>query len=419
MRGGSVYQRHLKGCPKDEAGDWKRHKCRGSWAFTIDVGRSATGHRRQLVRSGFATKTAAAEALKDLSRRLDADGYQEQHKLTVGEYLEQWLEAKRGLRPSTHQAYRSHLDLYLLPHLSTIKLLDLRPAHVDRMLLDIAGGVRNQLSATTLRRVHATLRSALGTAVKRRLVTSNAAQHVELPQSVRSQERIWTASEVAKFLAHVETHRLAAMYRLVVFAGLRRGEVVGLRWQDVNLDEGWLRISQQVVQVGGKLHVGSPKTRSGFRAVALDVGTIGALREHRERQQVERTAWGAAWQDTGYVFTYEDGRVMQPENVTRRFQAQARRAGLPPIRFHGLRHTSASLALAAGVPLKVVSDRLGHSSTSITADLYSHVLPVVAHDAAEAIAALVHLMPQNEKRGDVSASLARTEEVAPVKEEER
>ncbi|HSP36180.1 MAG TPA: site-specific integrase, partial [Frankiaceae bacterium] len=154
-------------------------------------------------------------------------------------------------------------------------------------------------------------------------------------------------------------------------------------------------------------------------AVALDQGTIDALREHRGRQAAERGDWGPAWHETGYVFTYADGRVLQPENVTRRFQAHARRAGLPVIRFHGLRHTSASLALAAGVPLKVVSDRLGHSATAITADLYSHVLPVVAHDSAEAIAALVWATPQNSVARLSSEVLAQPPAEAEKKEEEQ
>jgi integrase len=155
------------------------------------------------------------------------------------------------------------------------------------------------------------------------------------------------------------------------------------------------------------------------RAVALDRGTIDAVIRHREQQAAERQEWGPAWHETGYVFTYADGRVLQPENVTRRFQAHARRAGLPVIRFHGLRHTSASLALAAGVPLKVVSDRLGHSATAITADLYSHVLPVVAHESAEAIAALVRAAPRVAGRPTSSEVLAQPPVAHQDEEEER
>jgi len=175
---------------------------------------------------------------------------------------------------------------------------------------------------------------------------------------------------------------------VAVVAGLRRGELVGLRWIDVDLGGGAIRVAQQVVQLGAQLHVGRPKTRSGERLIAVDPATTALLAAHREQQHGERIAWGAGWHETGHVFTYPDGRVLQPGYVTQKFRRDAQRAGLPSIRFHGLRHTSASLALAAGVPMKVVSDRLGHSTTTITADLYSHVLPAVARDAADAIGAL-------------------------------
>ena len=180
-----------------------------------------------------------------------------------------------------------------------------------------------------------------------------------------------------------------ALFHLVGLTGLRRGEAVGLRWADVDVDGRVLRTTQQVVELRGGLVVGQPKTRSGVRAVPLDPGTLEVLAAHRGRQQAERQGWGTAWHDSGLVFRYENGRMLRPEYVTRRFQALARRAGSPVIGFHGLRHTNASLALAAGVPMRLVSDRLGHSSTGITADLYTHVSPAVAGSAAAAIAGAV------------------------------
>ena len=290
--------------------------------------------------------------------------------------------------PSTRQAYRSHLDLYLLPRLGHVKLQELRPHHIDRFFVEVAGGTRKPLSSASLHRLHATLRSALASAVKRRLISHNPASHVELPSREQAAEAVWTVEDVHRFLTAKADDRLAALYRIAVIAGLRRGELVGLRWVDIDVEAGAIRVAQQVVQLGTKLHVGRPKTRSGQRLVAIDPATAGLLETHRKQQEREREAWGAGWHETGHVFTYQDGRVLQPDYVTQKFRRDALRAGLPSIRFHGLRHTSASLALAAGIPMKVVSDRLGHSTTTITADLYSHVLPVVARDAADAIGAL-------------------------------
>ncbi len=387
MREGSLHQRHTSHCPRSSDGALLPHKCRASWSFRIDLGRGYDGHRRQVSHAGFPTKIAALAAMKAVQQSHD-EGNDHARTLLLGTYLEEWLAAKRSLRPSTRQAYRSHLDLYLLPRLGHVKLQELRPHHIDRFFTEVAGGTRKPLSSTSLHRLHATLRSALASAVKRRLISHNPASHVELPSKEHASEPVWTVEDVHRFLTYAANDRLAALYRVAVVAGLRRGELVGLRWIDVDLGGGAIRVAQQVVQLGTQLHVGPPKTRSGERLIAVDPATTALLAAHREQQHGERIAWGAGWHETGHVFTYPDGRVLQPGYVTQKFRRDAERAGLPSIRFHGLRHTSASLALAAGVPMKVVSDRLGHSTTTITADLYSHVLPAVARDAADAIGAL-------------------------------
>ncbi len=394
MKTGSVYQRHTKKCPRDAAGKVLPHRCRAPWAYHVDLGRRLDGVRVQATKGGFATKQEARAALQEVVRRANSTDI-DSFEITLGDFLGQWLESKRALRPSTVQAYRSHLDLYLLPLLGRIKLRELRPKHLDELYQVIAVGSRGRpLSPTTVRRVHATLRSALATAVRRRLVHDNPAAHVELPAMRPRQADLWTPEQLGAFLDSVSEHRLYALFHVVALTGLRRGEAIGLRWDDVDLVRGVLRISQQVVELRGQLVVGQPKTRSGTRTVPLDLGTVDVLADHRQRQQREREAWGSAWQDTRLVFTYEDGRMLRPEYVTRHFQSLARRARLPVIRFHGLRHTSASLALAAGVPMRVVSDRLGHSSTVITADLYTHVSPAVAGSAAEAIAGAVPRRPR-------------------------
>jgi integrase len=173
------------------------------------------------------------------------------------------------------------------------------------------------------------------------------------------------------------------------YRGLRRGEAIGLRWVDLQLDAGSLMITQQIIQVGWKIEIGEPKTETGERAVSLDAATVEVLREWREQQNAERTLCGAAWREHGLVFTREDGGPLQPDTVSDIFHKIADGAGLPPIRLHDLRHTAASLALQAGVPMKVVSESLGHSSLSITADTYTSVLPEVAKAAAEAVAGIV------------------------------
>jgi integrase len=172
---------------------------------------------------------------------------------------------------------------------------------------------------------------------------------------------------------------LHALYLLIVVIGMRRGEVVGLRWEDADFDSAYLLVAQQKVDLGThELLIGPPKTRSGQRTISLDPVTIAVLGRHRNEQSSARRAWGPAWHETGLVFTQEDGSVIRPDFLTRQVRRLVVRAGLPIIRLHDLRHTSASLALQVGVPMKAVSERLGHSSTAITAGLYTHVSAVVA-----------------------------------------
>ncbi len=301
------------------------------------------------------------------------------------------MASKAALRPTTARSYASHVRLYLRPHLGHVRLVDLRTPDIERMfgVIRSVGARGRPPKAATVRRVHATLMSALNTAVKRRLLPVNPAAFVELAAADRPPVRVWSAEQVGAFLDAAAGDRLSAMYHLIAYRGLRRGEAVGLRWVDVDLDAGWMRIAQQVVQDGYGTVVGPPKTRSGVRTVSLDSATVEALREHRAAQDVERSLWGDAYRDSGLVFTREDGAQLHPEYVTRHFAVLARQAGLPRIRLHDLRHTAASLALAAGVSMKEVADQLGHSSITITADTYTHVLPAVAHAAAEKTAALI------------------------------
>ncbi|GAA4351808.1 site-specific integrase [Angustibacter luteus] len=197
---------------------------------------------------------------------------------------------------------------------------------------------------------------------------------------------------------------MSCLYELLIVTGLRRGEAVGLRWDAVGVNCMSVMVVQQIVDVGGHLTIGTPKTKRGVRGVALDIETARRLREHRIANQLEREAAGPVWKEHGLVFTQPDGRPLRPEFVTKHFKVLAKRAGLPTIRLHDLRHTNASLALQAGVPLKVVSDRLGHSQTAITADLYTHVSPVVGQEAADQIAAV---LPRGRSRGaEVSEKLA-------------
>ena len=371
-----------------------RNSRHGSWYYVVELPPDAKGRRRQQRRGGFASERDAERAMASVAQQIDENRYVEPRKLTLRDYLGEWLAGKGNLRPSTRRSYQRNIDKHLLPRIGDIPLSTLRGGQIERALREIRDD--RGIGPATTRRVFATLRVALNKAVRQGLIATNPCAAVELEGEVehRAPAHVWTPPQVRTFLAHVRDDRLYALYVLVVTTGLRRGEVIGLRWEDVDLDAGLILVQRSVVQIGGQVVEGVPKTRHSKRVVPLDSATTATLRAHKRRQLQERLIAGTAWQDTvGRVFTREDGRGLIPEYLSRIFKAHTRSAGVPVIRFHDLRHTTATLALAGGVAMRVVSDRLGHSTTAITSDLYTKVYDETAREAAEKIARLIHPEP--------------------------
>lgn len=204
---------------------------------------------------------------------------------------------------------------------------------------------------------------------------------------------VWGPAQTGVFLERAALHRLYAAFHLIALTGLRRGEACGARWVDLELNARQLAIRTQLIQLGWKVEEGEPKTEASDAHVALDAGTVKVLNAHRRQQCEDKIAWGEAWVDSGKIFTRENGAALHPATLTKEFERLAFEAGLPPIRLHDLRHGAATLALAAGVDMKVISAMLRHSSMTITSDTYTSVLPDVAREAAEAVAAMVPLKP--------------------------
>ena len=373
----------------------------GSWALRLDLGPGPGPDgeprlRRQRYKSGFATKRAAEAAAAALVASVSSGSHVEPSRVTVGTYLQQWLDGKVRLRPTSRESYRLYIERYFVPHLGHLELRQLKTIDIERMYAQVrlgsGKGVKRKqpVSASTITRLHAVLRAALNTAVKRKLLAHNPALGVELEPAQRPAVTPYEVEELGRLLDEAGRHRLGPLLELMALTGLRRGEAVGLRWQDVDLERGRLTVRQQIVRSRGRLVVGPPKTRnSEDRRVDLDQGTIGALLAHRLQQLEERRRSGLAEPSHDLVFTDELGAGYSPDYVSRQFKWIAARAGLPVKRLHDLRHGSASLQQAAGVALAVVSKRLGHSTVALTADTYSHLLEGVGRDAAERAAALV------------------------------
>ena len=300
---------------------------------------------------------------------------------TVAGYLRRWITGRRALRPSTVTSYQSTIEKYLIPHLGDIELRFLLASDIDAMYQRILA--TGSVGVRTVTRIHATLMSALNSAVRTGQLERNQAELVELPRSTQFSNNTWNATQLGEFLRAIKDDELFALYALLALRGLRRGEALGLQWRDLKFGEGQIRVERQVTGSGSTLNVGDPKSSSGIRTIAIDTRLVAAL----QAQQIRRASQlGRAQLDTDWVFGDDEGGPVRPIDATRRFQRLVKRSGLPPIRLHDLRHTSATLGLATGESLLEVSRRLGHSSVVITGDIYSDVSPELARTAAERLA---------------------------------
>jgi integrase len=296
---------------------------------------------------------------------------------------------------TTFRAYEQSMRNWVVPRLGSVRLAEVSPMHLRSLQTELLcdgrvdgkGGLAPR-SVASCRRV---LSQALKDAVRWGLLIRNPMDAVDPPRVVDAEMITWSDTQARAFLDAVAGDRLYSMWVLFLTTGVRRGELAGLRWGDVDLDRATMAIVRNRVSAGrGKaVSTHQPKTRRGRRNVALDVTSVAVLRAHRTAQIEERMRLGPAWVDSGYVFCGIDGAALHPDTITATFKSIIRNLDVPQIRLHDLRHTSATLALKAGIHPKVVSERLGHATVSITLDLYSHVLDGMQAEAAEQIGAVV------------------------------
>ena len=324
-------------------------------------------------------KLTKAKADRDGGLVFDADN------LKLGEYLERWLadSVRDTVRPTTFERYEQIVRLHIRPVLGKVKLKNLTSAHVRglyREKLD-AG-----LSPRSVQYVHVTLHKALRQAIADGLIPRNATEAVKPPQVSREEMRPLTAEQVKVLFEAARGDRLEALYVLAVTTGLRQGELLGLKWDDIDLEVGTLQVRRTLTTAKGGPVLSAPKTKGSRRTVRLSHTALEALRSHLERQLEEIDRVGDLWRENGLIFASESGSPHSRQHVTaHRFKPLLRRAGLPEIRFHDLRHTCATLLLSKNVNPKVVSEMLGHASIAITLDTYSHVLPTMQESAAKSM----------------------------------
>ncbi|MCC7103663.1 MAG: site-specific integrase [Chloroflexi bacterium] len=355
----------------------------GRWCAAVTV----NGRQRYVyARTRQAAAEQLARALADVQSGLSLPS----QKLTVRDYLSRWLDdaAKPKVRPRTFESYSMIVNRHLIPSLGRVPLAKLSPVDAQRYL---NAKLESGLSAKTVANHRAVLRRALGQALKWGLVARNVATLVDPPRVERHEVEPLSADEARQLLAAAQGHRLEALFTVALALGLRQGEALGLRWEDVDLDTCVLRVRRQLQRIGHAWQLTEPKTARSRRALALPGFAVEALRRHKVRQLEEQLAGGAWWTGNawGLVFTSEAGTPIEGSNLHGVYRRLLAKAGVQPRRFHDLRHSCATLLLEQGEDLRTVMEVLGHSQISLTANTYQHVRASLLKGAADRMQALL------------------------------
>jgi integrase len=431
-------------CPdlKRRDGAWNpRH---GTWYFALELPPGPGGKRRpRLRRGGFATREAA-EAARDQAKEKLRHGADPAVRVTMEKYLADWLAGRVDLKPTTRHNYAVSIGTYLIPLLGHVRLNELQPEHISGAFAtirewneELAAGrpvrkYQRHVGPAAMQRICDVLQSALRDAMAARMTDFNAAKLVPMESEPSRKPMIWTAprtrkfwrdyeaalerspltrgdraflvwrsmalrpfpvmvwtlADLGKFLDYADGDWMAPVFELAAGTGMRRGELAGLPWTEVDFDAGVVHVTTARVQAGWEVVEGGPKTEAGRREIPLTARDAAVLRAWKARQSARRLEIGKAWHDTGLVFTQDDGRAWHPDSMTDKFERRAFAAHLPPVRLHDVRHANISYLFAAGVDARIISDRVGHLNSKMTRD-YAAVATEVSRSAAEKVSAAI------------------------------
>jgi integrase len=353
----------------------------GRWRGEISLGYKPDGRARRKILYGK-TRNEVSEAMKRALRDQQLGLTIASEKQTLAHYLTDWLEncVKPKNKQLTHRSYEWIVRTHLIPNLGRTPLAKLTPQTVQAFINERRA---SGLSPTTVKHINATLRAALSQAQRWQLIHQNSAKLVTLPRSVKYQPTIFTAEQANTLLASLACSRYEALFTVALTLGLRRGETLGLRWRDVDLEHGCVEVRHSLERVKGKgLQLAEPKGARSVRSLRLPQICLSALIRHREQQEQQKQWAGNRWHVDDFVFTTSIGTPMQPDTVTRAFARTLRETKLPKVRFHDLRHSCATLLLSLGVHPKLVQQTLGHSTFQLTMDTYSHMIPALRNEVA-------------------------------------
>ena len=363
------------------------------YSIVLHLGRDPkTDKRTRKWESGFRTKRDAEKRLGELLHQLNGGINVKPTRNTLGGFMVDWLDnyVSTRVRARTLEGYRQRAK-HIIGDIGSIPLADLRPNHITRYYTDKS----ESLSPGTLIKHHNLIRDCLSHAVRWDLLVRNVAEAVEPPRARKKEMRAFSVPEIHKFLSACPQGPWHTMFHTLIWTGIRRSELLGLRWSDLNLDMASMQVRQSLVRLqDGTYVIEEPKTFKGLRSLDLAPSTCLSLKAHRENQKRDAALLGIPFSEIDLVFGHPDGSPRTPSTVTQQFRRTARRAGFSDVRLHDLRHTHASLMLQQGTDMKTTSTRLGHASIAFTMDTYAHLLPGMQQSAMEKFEKALNSDPQ-------------------------
>lgn len=400
-----------------------RKRADGRWESRITIGTNpATGKPKYQYFYGK-TRAEAAQKMTEALHELNIGAYIEPNKITLGEWLDTWLQVyKKGTRPATRSTYEYIIRCHIVPTLGKELLRQLQPHQLQKFFNDLLENGRVQkkkdededeqlqgLSRATVEKIRTTVKAALSQAVEDGLLHKNPAKSTRLPEEIEKKEVVpFTGEEAEKFLNSIKGHRMFAAYYVDFFAGLRRGETLGLMWDDVDFEGKTIKIKRELVaakiektEKGKKIEkycliFQPPKTKKSERTIPMTGDMVKVLKAHKAKQNEEKLFFGAAYHNENLVFCSEDGKRIWPRHFNRQYTALLKKAGLEHKKPHTMRHTCASLLLEAGEELKVVQEILGHSRIATTADIYSHLTEKTMEKSLDKMSEMIKIdLPEN------------------------
>lgn len=364
----------------------------GRWEARVSLGINLRTNKPMRKSFYGKTKKEILKKLNEVKLQLSTGTLVTNSKLTLGEWLDNWLNIypKNNVRIGTWESYETYIRVHIKPTLGSIPLKDLRPMHLQNLYNEklVSGRVKTggKLSPKTVGYIHVVIHMALEQAVKENLVTNNVARLVKKPKQTKHEICPLTVEQMKAFLSEAKNHRFYVPFLLECHTGLRRGELLGLRWRDINIEKKTISVNQSLIRTRQKgLVMSDPKTEKSKRTIPISEEVIAVLKGHKANQNQNKLLAGNGYNNSDLVFCNNIGNPIDPRNFTEQFERVLKQANLPRVRFHDMRHSHATMLLLHNVQPKVVQDRLGHSTISMTMDTYSHILPGMQEEATEKV----------------------------------